>query len=140
MCDYSLQMVKSRPAVVGDKLVTKSFGTGTTGFCAHDDRDVAVCVLPGTELSFAEPIATVGSMAMFPAFISGGKTFEHRVAIFRQIRKDEPHCHHDALELPSGRLVLLTALKPDQWATVLQMPVARTPAELKEIQRIPISG
>src|SRR6266849_2589585 len=32
MCDYSLQNVKSRPAAVGDKLVTHNFGTGTRGF------------------------------------------------------------------------------------------------------------
>src|SRR5262245_37433838 len=29
MCDFSLQSVKSRPANVGDKLTTRSFGTGT---------------------------------------------------------------------------------------------------------------
>ena len=47
MCDYSLQNVKSRPAQVGDKLETRNFGTGTTGFCDAADRDVAVCLLPG---------------------------------------------------------------------------------------------
>ena len=29
MCDFSLQSVQSRPAKVGDKLVTRDFGTGT---------------------------------------------------------------------------------------------------------------
>ena len=29
MCDFSLQSVRSRPAKVGDKLVTHDFGTGT---------------------------------------------------------------------------------------------------------------
>ena len=51
MCDYSLQNVKSRPAKVGDKLTTRNFGTGTIGFAASEDDSVAVCVLPGTELS-----------------------------------------------------------------------------------------
>ena len=32
MCDFSLQSVQSRPAKVGDKLVTRDFGTGTRGF------------------------------------------------------------------------------------------------------------
>ena len=36
MCDYSLQGVQSRPARVGDKLVTRNFGTGTRGFAAAD--------------------------------------------------------------------------------------------------------
>jgi hypothetical protein len=52
MCDYSLHNVRTRPAEVGDKLITHSFPTGTRGFCAPEDGNVAVCLLPGTELSF----------------------------------------------------------------------------------------
>ena len=52
MCDYSLQNVKTRPAKVGDRLFTRQFSSATTGFCAPEDINVAVCV-PGTELSFA---------------------------------------------------------------------------------------
>ena len=37
MCDFSLQSVRSRPAKVGDKLVTRDFGTGTRGFSAAED-------------------------------------------------------------------------------------------------------
>jgi hypothetical protein len=29
MCDFSLHYIKSRPAKVGDKLITCNFGTGT---------------------------------------------------------------------------------------------------------------
>ena len=57
MCDYSLHNVKSRPAKVGDKLTIRDFGTGTRGFSAAEDMNVAVCVLPGTELSFEEEVA-----------------------------------------------------------------------------------
>src|SRR6516165_6686039 len=32
MCDYSLHSVRTRPAKVGEKLVTHNFGTGTRGF------------------------------------------------------------------------------------------------------------
>jgi hypothetical protein len=56
MCDYSLDSVKSRPAKVGDKLTTRDFGTGTRGFAASENATVAVCVLPGTELSFADEV------------------------------------------------------------------------------------
>ena len=53
MCDYSLHYVASRPARVGDKLVSTSFPQTTTrGFASVDDRNVAVCLLPGTELAF----------------------------------------------------------------------------------------
>src|SRR5258708_21041772 len=55
MCDYSLHSVRTRPAKVGEKLVTYNFGTGTRGFAAPEDCSVAVCVLPGTELAFEAP-------------------------------------------------------------------------------------
>jgi hypothetical protein len=50
MCDYSLHHVKSRPAKVGDKLMTRNFSTGTRGFAAPDDPTTAVCVLPEQSL------------------------------------------------------------------------------------------
>jgi hypothetical protein len=53
MCDYSLETIKTRPAKVGDKLFTRRFSSATGGFCAPEDIHVAVCLLPGTELSFA---------------------------------------------------------------------------------------
>ena len=57
MCDYSLHLVASRPAKVGDKLVSTSFPRTTTrGFASVDNRDVAVCLLPGTELAFEEEV------------------------------------------------------------------------------------
>ena len=53
MCDYSLHHVASRPATVGDKLVTTKFvNTPTGGFAALDNANVAVCLRPGTELAF----------------------------------------------------------------------------------------
>jgi hypothetical protein len=42
---------------VGDKLVTRDFGTGTRGFAAADEPGLAVCVMPGTELAFAQDVA-----------------------------------------------------------------------------------
>ena len=57
MCDYSLHHVASRPAKVGDKLVSTQFdGSTTRGFAAVDDPSVAVCILPGTELVFDQEI------------------------------------------------------------------------------------
>jgi hypothetical protein len=56
MCDYSLQNVRSRPAKVGDKLTTHDFGTGTRGFAAAEDSEMAVCILPGTELAFSSAV------------------------------------------------------------------------------------
>jgi len=51
MCDYSLELVASRPAKVGDKLVSTSFAhTITRGFVSVDDPNLAVCVLPALSL------------------------------------------------------------------------------------------
>src|SRR5262249_58069486 len=56
MCDYSLHNVKSRPAKVGEKLKIRLFNLGTRGFSAPEDINMAVCVLPGTELAFATAV------------------------------------------------------------------------------------
>jgi hypothetical protein len=131
MCDYSLHSVKSRPAKVSDKLTTHNFGTGTHGFAASEDMNVAVCVLPGTELSFAEEVKC------FPTGLIAwrDKVIEHKTAIFRQINKDKVAAHHDALEFPDGQIVLLTSLSEGQQATVLQLPAAPRNAVESEAQR-----
>jgi hypothetical protein len=52
MCDFSLEFVASRPARVGDKLVSTRFDNSfTRGFAAIGEPEVAVCLLPGTELA-----------------------------------------------------------------------------------------
>ena len=57
MCDYSLHGVATRPARVGDKLVTTQFwNTTTRGFSAMDEPRVAVCLLPGTEIAFENKV------------------------------------------------------------------------------------
>jgi hypothetical protein len=128
MCDYSLHYIKSRPAKVGDKLTTRDFGTGTRGFAAPEDSSVAVCVLPGTELSFAGEIRYVrwGLLGWRE------KVIKHKTAIFRQVNKDLISAHHDALEFPDGEVLLLTFLCEGQQATVLQLPAEpKAPAESK---------
>src|SRR5262245_54231289 len=137
MCDYSLHHVKSRAASVGDKLTTRNFGTGTRGFAAPEDPTTAVCVLPGTELAFADNVAftTPG----IPG--SEVRKVDFKTAIFRQVNKDLPQVHHDALEFPDGRTVLLTCLCDGQAATVLQLPAQpMTPAEAEAQRRVEYIG
>jgi hypothetical protein len=50
------------------------------------------------------------------------RTVKERVARFCQIQKDRRNTHHDALEFPSGRLVLVTRLREGQRLMVLQLP------------------
>jgi hypothetical protein len=133
MCDFSLKALASRPAKVGDKLVTTDFGTGTRGFASADDLNTAVCVLPGTELAFEAPIETLGMFF----------TYQHisAVARFTQVDKQILHAHHDALELPDGKIVKLTVLFPGQIATVLQLPAApKNDKEAEEQKRVAFAG
>ena len=133
MCDYSLYHVKSRPAKVGDKLTTHDFNTGTRGFAASEDANMAVCVLPGTELAFARAVSCR------PRGLFGWKAgiVNHTTAIFRQVNKDNLLTHHDALEFPDGQVVLLTDLLEHQEATVLQLPAQPvTAAEAAAQERV----
>jgi hypothetical protein len=139
MCDFSLSAFASRPAKVGDKLVTKDFHTGTRGFAAVNEvlmdggGPIAVCVLPGTELAFDGPIK---QNAFF-----WDKEHTTNVARFTQVRKEIVYAHHDALELPDGEIVMLTTLATGQTATVLQLPAApRNEKEAEEQKRAEFVG
>jgi hypothetical protein len=137
MCDYSLSNVRSRPAQVGDKLITRDFGTGTRGFGATQDTSLAVCILPGTELAFAGDVRCIRT-GLLPW---RDKVIGHRTAIFRQVNKSKMAAHHDALEFPDGQLVLLTVLREGQEATVLQLPVQpKTAEEAASRQRAAYTG
>jgi hypothetical protein len=137
MCDYSLHNVKSRAAKVGDQLTTRNFGTGTRGFAASEDADTAVCVMPGTELAFSREVACTAT-----GFLGlGARRMKHRTAIFRQLNKEQPRVHHDALEFPDGQTVLLTDLLEGQQATVLQLPAKpATAVEEKAQERVAYIG
>jgi hypothetical protein len=125
MCDYSLQHVANRPAKVGDKLVSSQFVNSITrGFTAVGEPGVAVCLLPGTELVFDHNVECDHALGFFP-----NKKLRENVARFRQINLENPYEHHDALEFPSGQVVLLTRLCVGQHATVLQLPAGAHPAE-----------
>lgn len=137
MCDYSLHNVKSRAARVGDQLTTRNFGTGTRGFASSEDADTAVCVMPGTELAFSREVACTAT-----GFLGlGARRMKHRTAIFRQLNKEQPRVHHDALEFPDGQTVLLTDLLEGQQATVLQLPAKpATAVEEKAQERVAYIG
>ena len=132
MCDYSLHLVASRPAQVGDKLIsTRFFNSLTRGFAAIGEPDVAVCLLPGTELAFAAEVRCEPLFALFRK-----RNLGQKVARFRQVRMDRPSEHHDALEFPDGKLVMVTDLVEGQQATVLQLPVAaETPRDVEPATR-----
>jgi hypothetical protein len=129
MCDYSLHYVTNRPAKVGDKLVTTRFRESSTrGFAAVGEPNVAVCLLPGTELAFEREVDCDRGFGLLPH-----RTIEEKVARFRQINRDRLTSHRDALEFPDGQVVLLTSMREGQHATVLQLPASpnRSEAEVQ---------
>jgi hypothetical protein len=131
MCDYSLHHVASRPAKVSDKLVTMELTrSNARGFAAvgelgaklviHDrPPNVAVCLLPGTELAFNDEVRYDRAFRLL-----GKGRIKHKVARFREIEMNDPEVHFDALEFPNGQVLKLARLAAGQSATVLQLPVA----------------
>jgi hypothetical protein len=125
MCDYSLHHVASRPAKVGDRLVsTKFVNTPTGGFSGIDNPNVAVCLLPGTEIAFDRDVECDAALGILPS-----RKISQRLARFRQLNMDQPCVHHDALEFADGKVVLVTRLREGQQATVLQLPANERTAE-----------
>ncbi len=141
MCDYSLHHVSSRPARVSDKLVTTNLAKSSTrAFAAvgeygaklviHDGPpEVAVCLLPGTELAFDDEVR-------YDRAFFGNARVKHKVARFRQIDLDDPHVQHDALEFPDGQVLKVARLVAGQTATVLQLPLATQHPEPVEIRHV----
>lgn len=120
MCDYSLETLQSRPAKAGERLITTAFPASTTvGFASPEEPGTAVCLLPGTELVFDEPVSFNGLFS----FLLGAHHHDCLTARFREVNTDNHLVHHDALEFGNGQIVLLTHLKPGQMASILQLPV-----------------
>jgi hypothetical protein len=131
MCDYSLHLVASRPAKVGDKLVSTKFNNSITrGFAAVGVPNVAVCLRPGTEVAFEREVECDHPLGFFP-----NRKLREKVARFRQVKEDQPNVHHDAFEFPDGEVILLTRLCEGQHATVLQLPAVPHPAQEAEEQK-----
>jgi hypothetical protein len=128
----------TRPAKVGDKLVSAKFSNSITcDFAAVGEPNVAVRLLPGTEIAFEKEVECEHAPGFFSNWMPG-KRLKEKVARFRQV-KQEQHVHHDALEFPSGQIVLLTCLCQGQHATVLQLPNApRTEEEAQEQKRVAV--
>jgi hypothetical protein len=134
MCDYSLHGVASRPARVGDKLLSTNFvNSFTRGFTAVDDPKVAVCLRPGTEVAFEQDVEIDHVFRRLMPRFGFGKIGQ-RVARFRQINMDRPDTHHDALEFPDGKVVLVTRLRAGQRATVLQLPAGAQGVHEEHVQ------
>jgi hypothetical protein len=50
MCDFSLELYRSRPAQAGERYETRRFASGSIGFIAPGDPSTAVCMACDTRL------------------------------------------------------------------------------------------
>ena len=120
---------------MSDRLEATTFPHSITqGFCDPSNCDVAVCLIPGTQIAFDADIrASVKSVIGWETT----KTFKDvSTAKFVQVEMSNPYTHHDALELPDGMVILVHKLIEGQRATVLQLPAApKTAEESKEQER-----
>jgi hypothetical protein len=123
MCAYGLRKHRSRPAEIGDTLVTKLFATGGRGFASAADRYLQVRVPPGTELAFMKEVRHLNWN--FWSFMRGHfgilKRSRYKTAILREIEV-QGKGRREALEFQDGTIVYFSWLFSGQRATVLQLP------------------
>ena len=50
MCDYSLEIYRSRPAIAEEQYTLSRFRSGSMGFIAGTDCDTAICMPAGARL------------------------------------------------------------------------------------------
>ena len=98
MCDYSLHLVASRAAKVGDELVTTKFNNSITrGFAAIGELNLP-CAFFGTEVAFEKEISFDRVVGIFPR----GKLAQ-KVARFRQIMRASSAHITMRWSFPTGR-------------------------------------
>ena len=94
----------------------------------------------GTEVAFESEVRREVTGFQFIFSKKAREPICHKVARFRQVGVDNPCAHHDALEFPDGRIVLLTHLYPGQRATVLQLPAQPNSTAETETKAQGVSG
>lgn len=110
MCDYSLEMYKSRPAKVGEKLTLERFPSGSQGFTTNPGPscNTAACVLPGATLHLQ------GISPQIQAELGVGS--KERVTMTRI----ESYIYKDAVRFENGQCVTLQRLNRGVTAELIQ--------------------
>ena len=115
MCDYSLRLIASRPARVGDKLVSTSFPHTITRGLPRP----TIAISPSVCSPHRTCLRERGPVRDWYDPLLGARTQGGEVSTSQQRPVKPPS---DALEFPDGKTVLLTQLCKGQRATVLQLP------------------
>ena len=115
MCDYSLELYRSRPAAQDEQVSLHRFSSGTMGFVAGTDCETAVCLPTGARLHLegisetvqrAFSVAAAEDVTMTRLEITG-------------------HAHRDAVRFGNGREVLLQSLNAGVTARLLPRDLER---------------
>ncbi|MCG8559007.1 MAG: hypothetical protein MI824_04330 [Hyphomicrobiales bacterium] len=106
MCDYSLEVYRSRPAQEGESYETYRFASGSIGFIAPGDTAVAVCMASDTRLRLEGLPKSVQRFHGVAADTDA--TFIHL----------DSATYRDAVRFPNGAEVLLQVLGPGVKARV----------------------
>ena len=123
MFDYSLRNVKNVLRKLAT-LTTRYFGSGTSGFAASEDVNVAVCLSPETELSFAKEVRRESVWWPF----TKDQTQNCDLPASQQTHPEHPPRRTGI----SGRQNATDVLQGGQQVTVLQLPASAGPkAELR---------
>jgi len=90
MCDYSLEMYQSRPAVKDERYQTVRFPSGSIGFAAPGDVNTAVCMACDTRLELSK---------LPPELQRTAKVGDTAIVTFIHI---EHGLHHDGVRFANG--------------------------------------
>lgn len=107
MCDYSLEMYRSRPAQVGEEYASHRFPSGSVGFVSPGDTSVAVCMACDTRLRLE-------GISEHVQRTYGVTSAEDVVFIRREVGP-----HHDAVRFANGAELTLQQLGPNVKASVI---------------------
>ena len=100
MCDYSLEVYRSRPAQLGERYETHEFGSLSIGFIAPGDPSIAVCMACDTTLR----LEGIPERVQKAASVSANED-----VTFTRL---EAGPHHDGVRFANGAEVTLQALGP----------------------------
>lgn len=125
MCDYSLEMYRSRPAVARERYETRRFASGTVGFVAPGDVTTAVCMACDTRLELSGISQETQERLGLPA--AAEATF---------VRIDGGP-HHDGVRFAGGRELTLQQIGPGVSAYVTDALAEPLVAMRRAPERVP---
>lgn len=115
MCDYSLELYRSRPAVQGEQYPLRRFRSGTLGFADPADCMTAVCMPTGARLRLHGLDESLQR--------SLGVGHEAEVTMIRLPARGNTHC--DGVRFANGREILLQDLNAGTCAMLVPRDLAK---------------